>query len=89
MGARLYVANLSYDLTKRELRTFFKEVGEPKEIKLITDPNSGQNRGYAFVEMESALEANRAIMHLRGRMLHGRDVVISVAREKVGMRTSI
>ena len=83
MGTRLYVANLSYELTKRELREFFREVGEPKEIKLMIDLDTGRNKGFGFVEMRTELEAHRAIIQLRGKMLHGRDVIICEAREKV------
>ena len=83
MGTRLYVGNLSYNVTEPELREVFAEGGRNVvEVKIVMDRESGRPRGFAFVEMGSAEEASGVIETLTGRTLQGRPISVSEARER-------
>ncbi len=61
MGTRLYVGNLSYDTLDDDLRTLFAENGEVASCEVMIDRQTGRSKGFAFVEMASQDEANKAI----------------------------
>jgi len=83
MGTRLYVGNLSYNVTEPELREVFAEGGRNVvEVKIVMDRETGRPRGFAFVEMGSAEEASGAIETLTGRTIQGRPISVSEARER-------
>ena len=83
MGKRLYVGNLSYNVTEGELREVFAEGGRNVvEVKVVMDRDTGRPRGFAFVEMGSDDEANAAISSLSGRDIQGRPINVSEARER-------
>jgi RNA recognition motif-containing protein len=83
MGTRLYVGNLSYNVTEPELREAFAEEGRNVvEVKIVMDRDTGRPRGFAFVEMGSDAEANAAISSLTGREIQGRPINVSEARER-------
>src|SRR4051794_17400044 len=83
MGTRLYVGNLSYNVTEPELREVFAEGGRNVvEVKIVMDRESGRPRGFAFVEMGSSEEASAAIETLSGRAVQGRPISVSEARER-------
>jgi RNA recognition motif-containing protein len=83
MGNRLYVGNLSYNVTEPELRDAFAEEGRNVvEVKVVMDRDTGRPRGFAFVEMGSAEEASAAISSLTGREIQGRAINVSEARER-------
>ena len=83
MGTRLYVGNLSYNVTEPELRDVFAEGGKNVvEVKVVMDRETGQPRGFAFVEMGSEDEASQAIQTLSGREIQGRAISVSEARER-------
>jgi RNA recognition motif-containing protein len=83
MGNRLYVGNLSYNVTEPELRDAFAEGGRNVvEVKIVMDRDTGRPRGFAFVEMGSADEASAAITSLTGREIQGRPINVSEARER-------
>ena len=83
MGNRLYVGNLSYNVTEPELRDAFAEGGRNVvEVKVVMDRDTGRPRGFAFVEMGSADEAAAAITSLTGREIQGRAINVSEARER-------
>lgn len=83
MGTRLYVGNLSYDVSEPELREVFSEGGRNVvEVKVVMDRDTGRPRGFAFVEMGSADEAAAVIESLNGRTIQGRPISISEARER-------
>ncbi len=83
MGNRLYVGNLSYNVTEPELRDAFAEGGRNVvEVKVVMDRDTGRPRGFAFVEMGSADEAAAAITSLTGREIQGRPINVSEARER-------
>jgi RNA recognition motif-containing protein len=83
MGTRLYVGNLSYNVTEPELRDVFAEGGKNVvEVKVVMDRETGRPRGFAFVEMGSDDEASQAIQNLSGREIQGRAISVSEARER-------
>jgi|SRR5450631_23477 len=83
MGTRLYVGNLSYNVTEPELKDVFGENGrDVKEVKVVLDRDTGRPRGFAFVEMTTDAEAAQAIETLNGREIQGRPINVSEARER-------
>ena len=82
MGKRLYVGNLSYNVTEAELRDLFAENGTVSEVKVVLDRDTGRPRGFGFVEMDSEGSATKAIAALNGRELQGRTLNVRVAEER-------
>lgn len=82
MGRKLYVGNLGFDVTDKELETLFTQAGVCESVAVVTDKFSGQSRGFGFVEMSSAAEAQRAVNELNGTELGGRKLNVSEARER-------
>jgi len=81
MSVTLYVGNLAWGVTEDELAQAFETVGEVKEVRIITDPQTGRSRGFGFVEM-NGVDAAAAIAQLHGRPLKGRALLVSSARER-------
>ncbi len=88
MGTRVYVGNLPFDTDASALRTLFEE-GDRKvtDVKIITDRDTGRPRGFAFVEMESADDAQAAIQALNGRDVGGRALTVNEAKEQAPRRS--
>ena len=82
MGRRLYVGNLSYETTELDLRDAFGKVGTVAEVKVVSDRETGRPRGFAFVEMSTDEEAQRAITELNEYQLGGRGLTVNEARPK-------
>src|SRR5436190_23987223 len=82
MGKKIFVGNLSFDTTSAELESLFSEVGQCEAASVITDRATGRSRGFGFVEMSSASEAQQAISTLNGRELQGRALNVSEAKER-------
>ncbi|MBI4509842.1 MAG: RNA-binding protein [Deltaproteobacteria bacterium] len=83
MGTRLYVGNLSFGTTENALRAAFEQDGRSVvEVKVVTDRDTGQPRGFAFVEMSSPADAESAISSLDGHMLDGRTLKVNMAQER-------
>src|SRR5256885_13271864 len=82
MGKKIFVGNLSFNTTSTDLETLFSEVGHCESASVITDRATGRSRGFGFVEMSSAAEAQQAIEKLNGRELQGRTLNVSEARER-------
>ena len=82
MENKLYVGNLSYSTGDDELRQAFGEFGPLVSAQVVTDRDSGQSRGFGFVEFERADAAQRAIDALNGQQLDGRTLSVNVARAK-------
>jgi cold-inducible RNA-binding protein len=78
----LYVGNLPHSTTEAELRNTFEAHGAVEKITLVTDRDTGRSRGFGFVEMASASEADKAIAALNGTDLGGRTLTINEARPK-------
>ncbi len=81
---KIYVGNLSYDVTDETLRATFESFGEVTSAKVITDRYSGQSRGFAFVEMPGKDQAQTAIKSLNGKELQGKEMKVSEARPSTG-----
>ncbi|MDD5093276.1 MAG: RNA-binding protein [Dehalococcoidia bacterium] len=83
---KIYVGNLSYDMTQEELLQEFKAFGAVTSADIIMDKFSGRSRGYAFVEMPSISEGQAAIAALNGKMLKDRTLNVNAARERTENR---
>ncbi len=83
---RIYVGNLSYNLTEEELRQEFVAFGEVESVSVVTDRFSGRPRGFGFVDMPSKEEGEAAIASLNGKMLDYRAVVVNEARPRSDSR---
>lgn len=82
MAKKLYVGNLPYSVTQDELRELFAQVGEPTEINLITDRDTGRPKGFGFVEMATDEEAQEAIRRFNGFSLQNRALTVNEARPR-------
>jgi RNA recognition motif-containing protein len=78
----LYVGNLPHNTTEAELRGLFEAHGAVEKITLVTDRDTGRSRGFGFVEMTNASEADKAIAALNGTDLGGRALTINEAKPK-------
>src|SRR6202021_2522598 len=78
----LYVGNLPHSTTESELRNIFEPHGAVEKITLVTDRDTGQSRGFGFVKMANAGEADKAIAALNGTDLGGRTLTINEATQK-------
>ena len=78
----LYVGNLPHSTTEAELRNVFEAHGAVEKITLVTDRDTGRSRGFGFVEMTNASEADKAIAALNGTDLGGRTLTINEAKPK-------
>src|SRR5467141_3655741 len=79
MASKLYIGGLAYSTTSEGLREFFTQCGNVLSATVITDRFSGQSRGFGFVEMGTAEEAQNAISQLNGRELDGRRITVEVS----------
>src|SRR5881628_430048 len=79
MASKLYIGGLAYSTTSDGLREFFAQCGTVTSATVITDRFSGQSRGFGFVEMGTAEEAQNAISQLNGRELDGRRITVEVS----------
>ena len=84
MGKKLFVGNLSFDTTTADLEALFSQIGTCESAAVITDRATGRSRGFGFVEMSSASEAQKAIADLNGHELQGRTINVSEARDREG-----
>lgn len=82
MDVKLYVGNLAYSTTEEELRAMFAEAGTVTSVALIKDRDTGQSKGFAFVEMSTQAEAQKGISLFHGKALHGRDLTVNMARPR-------
>ena len=82
MSTKLYVGNLSFDVTENELREMLSQHGPVNEINVIMDKITGRARGFAFVTMNTQEGANAAIQKLNGTEWKGRALTINEARPR-------
>jgi cold-inducible RNA-binding protein len=78
----IFVGNLSYDVTEDELQSAFSEFGAVERVSIVRDRETGQPRGFAFVEMTDAGEAEAAMSAVNGRAIRGRKVNVNEARPR-------
>lgn len=86
MATKLYVGGLAYSVTEQELEAFFAEIGKVLSAFVIKDRDSGQSKGFGFVEMEDDKDAAKAIQELNGKELSGRSIVVNEARPQEDRR---
>lgn len=85
---KLYVGNLSYQTTETELQELFAQVGEVQSVAIITDRDTGQTRGFGFVEFVNDAEADEAIRRFNDKEVGGRNLRVNVARDRNENRDS-
>jgi cold-inducible RNA-binding protein len=78
----IYVGNLSYDATEDQVRSMFEQYGPVDRVSIVTDRDTGQPRGFAFVEMSDDEAATKAMDGLNGTNLSGRNLTVNEARPK-------
>ena len=78
----IFVGNLSFGATEQAVRSLFEAYGTVERVNIVTDRDSGQPRGFGFVEMSDDAEAQKAITGLNGRDLEGRTMNVNEARPK-------
>jgi len=83
---KIYVGNLSYDMTEEELRQEFLAYGEVTSVSILTDKFSGQPKGFGFVEMAAVSKGQAAIAGLNGKTLKERTIVVNEARPRLDNR---
>ena len=82
MATKLFIGGLSYTVRDDQLRDFFATIGQVNSAQVITDRATNQSKGFGFVEMNSAEDAQRAIQELNGKELDGRALAVSIARPR-------
>jgi RNA recognition motif-containing protein len=81
-ASELYVGNLAYELTEKELRKAFEPYGRVLSTRIISSKSSGASKGYGFVQMSDPAEAKAAIESLNSQKVHGRRLIVSEARSQ-------
>ena len=84
MGKKIFVGNLSFNTTSADLESLFSEHGTCESATVVTDRETGRSRGFGFVEMSSASEADKAIATLNGRDIGGRQINVNEAKPREG-----
>lgn len=80
MGKKLYVGNIPFQASEEELSEFFSSIGQVETVKIIVDMQSGQSRGFGFIEMATEDDAVRAISDLNGKSFMDKTLVVNEAR---------
>lgn len=86
MAMKLYVGGLAYSVTEKELETVFAEYGTVASTAVIKDRDSGQSKGFGFVEMSDDNEAKAAMAALNGKEISGRNIIVNEARPQEDRR---
>ncbi len=82
MSINIYVGNLSFDASERELKGLFEAYGEVDSAKIIVDQFTGRSRGFGFIEMQNREEGLKAIQELDSKDMGGRSLKVNEARPK-------
>jgi RNA recognition motif-containing protein len=82
METKLYVGNLSYATTEEDLRTLFSQAGSVASVDLIKDRDTGNSKGFGFIEMGSQSEMEKAISMFNGYSLDNRELKVNIARPR-------
>ncbi len=78
----LYVGSLGYDVEESEIQRLFEQYGEVKSVRIIKDKETGQSKGFGFVEMENKEDAMKALERLNGHELNGRNIRVNLSKSK-------
>jgi cold-inducible RNA-binding protein len=78
----IYVSNLTFNATTQDLRQLFESYGTVDKVSIITDRDTGQSRGFGFVEMPDSTAAKAAIQGLQGKELAGRTLTVNEAKPR-------
>jgi len=82
MSTKLYVGNLAFQTTSRDLQELFAQAGTVESANIVEDRDTGQSRGFAFVEMSSKEEAAAAIEQFNGKEVSGRSLKVNEAKPR-------
>ena len=82
MGKRLYVGNLPFSATEDSMKEAFSQFGTVESVTLIMDNDSGQSKGFGFLELATQQEADNAIAKMNGHEMDGRTLKVSEAKPK-------
>lgn len=77
---KIYLGNLSYEVTEEDLKTALEQFGQVESVTIISDKHSGRSKGFGFAQMTSRTEAQAAIEGLNGKELKGRSLNVNEAR---------
>jgi RNA recognition motif-containing protein len=80
--SRLFVGNLAYQTMDNDLQDYFSQAGVVSSVNVMLDKFTGKSRGFAFVEMGSADEANKAVEMFHGKEFQGRQLTVNIARPR-------
>jgi cold-inducible RNA-binding protein len=82
MGTKLFVGNLSFDVTENDLQDLFKEAGSVNSVDIMQDRTTGRSRGFGFVEMATEADSAKAISMFSGKEVKGRALTVNEARPR-------
>ena len=82
METKLYVGNLPYDTSEEDLRTLFTQAGSVASVELIKDRDTGNSKGFGFIEMGNQAEAEKAITMFNGYNIGRRQIKVNIARPR-------
>ncbi len=82
MEVKLYVGNLSYETSEEDLRALFTQAGAVASVALIKDRDTGQSKGFAFIEMTTQAEAEKAISMYSGHKMNDRNLTVNKAKPR-------
>ena len=89
MAKKIFVGNLSFQITETDLSNLFGEIGQVESVQIITDRDTGRSKGFGFVQMADDAAGEKAIAQLNGKEVGGRSVTQrSEADAKKGLRQS-
>ena len=80
--SRLFVGNLSYQTMENDLQEYFSQAGVVSSVNLMLDKFTGKSRGFAFVDLSPAEEANKAVEMFNGKDMQGRALTVNIARPR-------
>jgi len=80
MSKKIFVGNLSFQITETDLTNMFGEIGQVESVQIITDRDTGRSKGFAFVQMADDAAAEKAIAQLNGKEVGGRKLTVNEAR---------
>src|SRR5947209_17487491 len=80
MSKKIFVGNLSFQITETDLTNMFGEIGQVESVQIITDRDTGRSKGFGFVQMADDAAAEKAIAQLNGKEVGGRNLTVNEAR---------